>query len=196
MSDPLLLDGLMALMPEAPPSALRRVVAGARLRCLAKGETLLRAGERWSDFWWVESGLLRLYYLDQNGVEANKNFFSDRQPLWPITPALRETDSSFFVAALEPTRVHAISYASVDKEMTGEPAWTTLQLRALQGLLDEKMWRERIFLQSDASQRYQEVLVHRPVWCERIPLKHLASWLGMTDVSLSRVRASLGLIRR
>lgn len=196
MSEHLLLDGLMTLMPGAPQPAIGRVATGARLRCLAKGETLLRAGERWSDFWWVESGLLRLYYLDQNGVEANKNFFSDRQPLWPITPALRETVSSFFVAALEPTRVHAISYASVEKEMAGEPAWATLQLRALQGLLDEKMWRERIFLQSDASQRYQEVLVHRPAWCERIPLKHLASWLGMTDVSLSRVRASLGLIRR
>ncbi len=196
MSEHLLLDGLMTLLPDAPHPAIRRLVGSARLRCLAKGETLLRAGERWSDFWWVESGLLRLYYLDQKGVEANKNFFSDRQPLWPVTPALRETDSSFFVAALEPTRVHAISYASVEKEMAGEPAWTTLQLRALQGLLDEKMWRERIFLQSDASQRYQEVLVHRPVWCENIPLKHLASWLGMTDVSLSRVRASLGLIRR
>lgn len=196
MSERLLLDGLAALMPDAPPPLIGRVATGGRLRCLEKGEVLLRAGERWSDFWWVESGLLRLYYLDQNGVEANKNFFSDGQPLWPITPVLRETDSSFFVAALEPTRVHAISCASIEREMAGEPAWTALQLRALQGLLDEKMWRERIFLQSDASQRYQQVLVNRPMWCERIPLKHLASWLGMTDVSLSRVRASLGLIRR
>jgi CRP-like cAMP-binding protein len=196
MSENLLLDGLMTLMPEAPLPVIRRVVASARLRCLAKGEPLLRAGQGWGDFWWVESGLLRLYYLDQNGMEANKNFFSDRQPLWPITPALREADSSFFVAALEPTRVHAISYAVFEREMSTEPAWTTLQLHALQDLLDEKMWRERIFLQSDASQRYQEVLVNRPIWCERIPLKHLASWLGMTDVSLSRVRASLGLIRR
>ncbi|GAB3481229.1 Crp/Fnr family transcriptional regulator [Polaromonas eurypsychrophila] len=196
MSDHLLLEGLMALMPDAPHPALRRAATGARLRCLEKGDILLRAGERWSEFWWVESGLLRLYYLDQNGVEANKNFFSDGQPLWPITSALRETDSSFFVAALEPTRVHAIPYATIDKEMAGEAAWTELRMRALQGLLDEKMWRERIFLQSDASQRYQQVLVNRPMWCERIPLKHLASWLGMTDVSLSRVRASLGLIRR
>ncbi|MBA3595744.1 MAG: Crp/Fnr family transcriptional regulator [Polaromonas sp.] len=196
MSERLLLDGLTALMPDAPHSALRRVATSARLRCLKKGEILLRAGERWSDFWWVESGLLRLYYLDQNGVESNKNFFSEKQPLWPITPALRETDSSFFVAALEPTRVHAVSHATIEKEMAGEAGWTTLQLRALQGLLDEKMWRERIFLQADASERYQQVLVNHPMWCERIPLKHLASWLGMTDVSLSRVRASLGLIRR
>jgi CRP-like cAMP-binding protein len=196
MSEAALLQGLTALMPDAPQPVIGRVVTGARLRCLAKGETLLRAGERWSDFWWVESGLLRLYYLDHNGVEANKNFFSDGQPLWPITPALREADSSFFVAALEPTRVHAIPYATLDTEMAGAAAWTELRMRALQGLLDEKMWRERIFLQSDASQRYQEVLVNRPMWCERIPLKHLASWLGMTDVSLSRVRASLGLIRR
>ncbi len=196
MGDHLLLDGLMTLLPDASHPAVRRVAASARLHSLAKGEMLLRAGELWRDFWWVEAGLLRLYYLDPDGAEANKNFFTERQPLWPITPAMRETSSSFFVAALEPTRVHAISYASIEKEMAGEAAWTTLQLRALQGLLDEKMWRERIFLQSDASQRYQQVLAHRPMWCERIPLKHLASWLGMTDVSLSRVRASLGLIRR
>lgn len=89
------------------------------------------------------------------------------QPLWPATHALRERPVDFFIAALEPARLHA-----------------------LQRLLDEKLWREHLFLQCDAAARYQALRNARPAWCDRIPLRHQASWLGITDVSLSRLRAA------
>jgi CRP-like cAMP-binding protein len=184
------------LLPGLDGDTLRKLQGLARRRALAKGESLLAAGQAWRDLWLVERGALRLYYLDQDGAESNKNFFLEGQLLWPITPTLRERPVSFFVAALEPTEIHQLDHALLAALLREVPGWTALQLQALQGLLDEKMWREQMFLQCDAQERYRQLLAARPLWCERIALRHLASWLGMTDVSLSRLRAGMGLVRR
>ena len=46
-----------------------------------------------------------------------------------------------------------------------------------------------------ARQRYASLLEQHPQWADRIALKHLASYLGVTDVSLSRLRSEMGLIK-
>jgi CRP-like cAMP-binding protein len=184
------------LVPGLGGDLLHQTLALTRRRTLARGEGLLAAGEAWRDLWLVERGGLRLYYLDHDGAESNKNFFLEGQLLWPITPTLRDRPVSFFVAALETTDIHQLDHALLSALLRDLPGWTALQLQALQGLLDEKMWREQMFLQCDAQERYRLLLAARPQWGERIALRHLASWLGMTDVSLSRLRAGMGLVRR
>jgi hypothetical protein len=70
-------------------------------------------------------------------------------------------------------------------------AWQALERRMLALLLDDKMHREQQFLQCSATQRYQHLCISRPEWLARIPLRHLASYLGITDVALSRIRRRL-----
>ena len=45
--------------------------------------------------------------------------------------------------------------------------------------------------QCSATERYQHLLATHPTWARRLPLRHLASWLGITDVALSRLRRRL-----
>ncbi len=187
---------LAQLLPGLAADTLQSIQALSRRRALAKGELLLAAGDRWRHLLLVEAGALRLYYLDAQGAEANKNFFLEGQPLWPVTPTLQQQPVGFFIAALEPATVHQMDHDRLCALLATQPPWTALRLQALAGLLDEKMWREQMFLQCDAQERYRQLLAARPRWCERIPLRHLASWLGMTDVSLSRLRAGMGLVRR
>jgi hypothetical protein len=61
-------------------------------------------------------------------------------------------------------------------------------------LLDGKMQREQEFLQRGARERHARLLAQLPDWSERIALRHLASYLDVTDVTLSRVRSEMGLI--
>ncbi len=180
---------LQRLVPGLDATRMAHLVAAANTISVAKGEHLLRAGEAWRHLWLVGRGALRLYYLDREGIEANKNFYLEGQVFWPITRPLREEPVSFHVCALEATQVHAWPIAEVDSLMADAPSWVALQLRALQALVEEKMWREQMFLQCDASERYAQLQRARPQWCERLPLRHQASWLGITDVSLSRLRA-------
>lgn len=71
------------------------------------------------------------------------------------------------------------------------PAWSALVQQTLAALLDDKMRREQQFLQCTATQRYQALCSERPDWLAQVPLRHLASYLGITDVALSRIRRRL-----
>lgn len=185
---------LHELLPGLSPARLRELGAAAVRLDLVKGAQLLAAGEHWRHLWLIERGALRLFYLGADGAESNKNFYLDGQLLWPITHKLRTEPVGFFVASVEASAVHALRMEHLEALIGAEADWTALKLQALQQLLDEKMWREQMFLQGDAAQRYQQLRMVRPQWSERIPLRHQASWLGITDVSLSRLRASMGVI--
>ena len=163
----------------------------AEQHALAKGEALLRAGDCWQHLWWVERGCLRLYYLDRDGQASNKNFHTDGALLWPITPALRSQPVHFWVEATEPTTVWSLPWSRWSTAVKALPAWITLEHTALAHLLETKMAREHAFLQCTATQRYQSLLTAHPDWVERLPLRHLASYLGVTDVALSRIRRQL-----
>jgi CRP-like cAMP-binding protein len=155
------------------------------------GEPLLRAGERWSSLFWVQSGVLRLYYLDREGQSTNKNFYVDGALLWPLTPTLAEQPADFWIEAITPSRVWAVPWSVWQSACADWPAWHALERRTLATLLDDKMRREQQFLQLSATARYEDLCRRRPEWLTRIPLKQLASYLGITDVALSRIRRRL-----
>jgi len=179
-----------------PPAPIEAWWASAQRLQLQRGRPLLRAGERWQHLWWVESGALRLFYLDRDGAESNKNFFLDRAMLWPVTPTLRQMPVMFHVEPFEDSTVWALPVPPQGVAPAADwPAWSQLEHRTLCALLDGKMQREQEFLQLSARQRYEQLMRQQPQWAERIPLRHLASYLGMTDVTLSRVRSELGLIK-
>jgi CRP-like cAMP-binding protein len=175
----------------ALPAPARTVLASARLVEAASGMPLLRAGERWASLFWVEQGVLRLYYLDRQGRSANKNFHLDGALLWPLTPALAGQAVDFWIEAITPARVWQVPAAAWQTACAGWAAWAALERHTLAMLLDDKMRREQQFLQCSATQRYQDLCLHRPDWLARIPLRHLASYLGVTDVALSRIRRRL-----
>lgn len=179
-----------------PPPQVRAWWASAQRVALQRGQPLLQAGDRWQHLWWVERGGLRLYYLDSEGAESNKNFFLDGSMCWPITPHLRNAPVMFHVEPFEDdTVLWALPMPEAGPPTAGWPAWAALEHRTLCALLDGKMQREQDFLQLSARQRYEQLIRLQPAWAGRIPLRHLASYLGMTDVTLSRLRNEMGLIK-
>lgn len=181
----------------APPAPVEAWWSSAQRLTLQRGQALLQAGDRWQHLWWVERGAFRLFYLDSEGAESNKNFFLEGAMLWPLTPGLRQAPAMFHVEPLEDnTVVWALPMpADGDAPALSWDRWVQLEHRTLCALLDGKMQREQDFLQLSARQRYEQLVQQRPAWAARIPLRHLASFLGMTDVTLSRVRSEMGLIK-
>lgn len=181
------LQAQLGALPDAPAA----VLATARGVPLAAGQPLLQAGQTWSQLFWVEQGALRLYYLDREGRAANKNFYLDGAVLWPLTPALAGSPVDFWVEAIGASRVWVLPWRAWQDACAGWPAWQALERRMLALLLDDKMRREQQFLQCSAEQRYLALCAARPDWLAHVPLRHLASYLGITDVALSRIRRRL-----
>ena len=104
---------------------------------------------------------------------------------------LAELPVDFWVEALESSLVWSLPWSAWQRACAAWPAWCALERATLVRLLEEKMQREQRLLQETATQRYLGLQAERPEWAQRVPLKQLASYLGVTDVALSRIRRRL-----
>ncbi|MBI5258951.1 MAG: Crp/Fnr family transcriptional regulator [Burkholderiales bacterium] len=176
---------------EAVPSVAAGLAPLFTPHTIERGAPLLRPGERWSHALLVGSGLLRLYFLRRDGREFNKNFVAEGGLLCPITPAMWGQPSLFSIAAVERTRLWRCDATRWREALAAAGLWAPLQRELLQGLLSAKLQREHDLLALTGRQRYEAFCQRFPALAERVPLLHLASYLGLTDVSLSRLRRGL-----
>ncbi|TXH67278.1 MAG: Crp/Fnr family transcriptional regulator [Thiothrix sp.] len=162
-----------------------------RLKLYKRGEALLRQNEHWQQVYLIETGLIRLYFLRPDGKEFNKNFYREHQLICPLTPNMQQQVSLFGISCLEPCRLWQCSAEQFISILSSQQAWIPLQSYFLSKLIDHKLQREHDLLSLTAKERYQAFCEREPELAERVPLVQLASYLGITDVSLSRLRNSL-----
>ena len=149
---------------------------------------LLRQGEVWQRVFLIRTGLIRMHFVDREGHEFNKNFYAEGSLICPITPAMWSQPSLFGIHTIEATHCWVADAAAMRAGLAEHGLWRELQCELLARLLTGKLQREHDLLALDGRQRYQAFGQRFPALVGRVPLKHLASFLGMTDVSLSRLR--------
>ena len=193
MSPDALLHALQAALPALPASAAHALAGNFAPMRADKGMPLLRQGETWRHVLWIERGALRLYFTRRDGREFNKNFYLDGALLCPLTPATWAAPSQFEIGALEATTVWRADAARWRTQLHALDQWEPLRTELLARLVSHKLQREHDLLTLDARRRYAAFCAREPQLAERVPLLHLASYLGITDVSLSRIRRAGGL---
>ena len=159
---------------------------------LAPGATLHSAGNAMTCTWLVERGLVRSYYLGADGAERNRSFQAEGSWVGSGIPPVSSV-CPFTIVAMEATQVLELSYATLQ-------AWHA-QFAAVRPVLDEAMSclfttqakREAELLMLAPLARYQAFLTDHSAIVSRLPILHVASYLGISSVSLSRIRARLGL---
>jgi CRP-like cAMP-binding protein len=180
-------------------AALRRVVpldaddvrAGldlVRVRELARGEHVLRGGERATDVIVVVHGLLREYFVLPDGTERTKAFIAEGELSGSLADLLVDAPSRAFIVAEEPSRLLVARYTAYRELARRLPAWDRLGRIALERLLVRKADREYELLALDAEARYAELARRYPGLEARVAARHVASYVGITPVHLSRLR--------
>ena len=151
---------------------------------------IVMAGERWDRAFFIHRGIIRLYYTDREGREFNKDFFREGQLLWPVAPSARKNASLFSIAAVEDITVSVCRFASFHSWLADHSYWEKFALPYAESFAEEKFLREYEFLMNPAAKRFQNFCTRHPDLARRIPDYHLASYLGITNVSLSRIKKS------
>jgi CRP-like cAMP-binding protein len=138
--------------------------------------------------WFVESGLLRSHFLDAQGRERNCAFHPEGQ--WAGLPPPRGAPLPAPVAieALAPSRVVALSHAALANLLHAQPQWQATLTDALVANLMAQSRREASLTMHSAEERYALFLAEQPALAGRVALHHVASYLGITNVALSRIR--------
>lgn len=162
--------------------------ARVRARSLARGEHLLRAGQTASDVAVVVSGLLREYFVLPDGTERTKALVLEGDFSGSLADLLSGEPSRAFVVAEEPTRILVASFAEYRALAARSPSWAGFAQRSLERLLLRKAEREYELLGLDAEARYAAFVRRCPGLEARVAARHVASYLGITPVHLSRLR--------
>ena len=172
-------DELVAVLPLFHP---QHVTAGG---------FLLHAGETPTTLAFLHAGLARLLYIDEAGNEFTKSFCAENGFLGAYSALLRREPSRLFIQALEDCELLVADYAAYTAHAADRLCWQTVNRLLAEALFIKKEQREASLLLDDATTRYQQFLAANPELAERVQLQHIASYLGITPVSLSRIRAQL-----
>ena len=157
-------------------------------RTLAAGEVLQRAGEaaRWGAF--VTRGCLRRYALDPEGGEHVIQFAPERWWLSDLESLASGGPSRFFIDAIETSEVLLVTPVEHQRLIEEVPGFAAAFRSGLQASAVAKDRRIVDRLTLSADERYEEFRHAYPSLVGRVPLKMLASYLGMTPETLSRIR--------
>jgi CRP-like cAMP-binding protein len=157
-------------------------------RTIQKKEVILKAGEICSHINYVENGVLRAYYSDQQG---NENIIMFAIHDWWITDmysfATRNV-ALFHIDALEESSIIQLDKKDLDDLYQSVPKFERFFRIIIQNAYIREQLRIVENLSLSASQRYENFINKYPKFVEQIPLKQIASYLGITPEFLSVIR--------
>jgi CRP/FNR family transcriptional regulator, anaerobic regulatory protein len=165
-------------------------------RHLERGEVLQRAGERARLMVFVAKGCLRSYVIDEKGKVHIVGFAAEDWWLSDSAPYLERGPATLFIDAIEASDVLLTDHASHERMLDAIPALAAAYRTGLQRLAAARDKRIISSLTASARDRYVEFVDRYPTLVRRVPLRMLASYLGMTPETLSRVRKNLSTRRR
>ncbi|HCW77105.1 MAG TPA: Crp/Fnr family transcriptional regulator [Candidatus Marinimicrobia bacterium] len=159
-------------------------------RLLKKHEHLLKEGQSVNSIAFVEKGNLRLYYLS-DGKEINNHFFLEGDYAVSYLDFLKQRPSRYFIQALEDCELLTFDSQSLQAAYDQSKNWERFGRIIAESAYATATNRFESFLFLSARDRYLQMQKDYPRFIQRIPLFHLASYLGIEPESLSRIRKEI-----
>ena len=160
------------------------------MRSLKEGEFLIRSGETSNYFGFVNVGLLRFFYQSASG-KYNKSFALENNFIAAYSAFLTNTKTRFSIQALEESHLLLAKLEDLLQLYDQHNCWEKLGRILAEQLFIKKEQREAEFLLDDAETRYRNFQAQYPGLEERLTQYHVASYVGITPVALSRIRKKL-----
>jgi CRP-like cAMP-binding protein len=160
----------------------------ARARTMPKGALFLRPGARATEVAVVTDGWLREFFPFPDGTERTKAFVFEGEGTGSLADLLEEEPSRAGIVAEEEARLLCWPYLAYRELCARSDDWGRLHLAVTERLVRAKARREYELLGLDAEERYRALLQRAPWIEQRVSGRHIASYLGITPVHLSRLR--------
>ncbi|MEM8763984.1 MAG: Crp/Fnr family transcriptional regulator [Bacteroidota bacterium] len=165
----------------------RVILSHLALMKLEQGDFLLKQGQYCNQYFFVRQGTVRLYY-EKNEKDYTVWMGTEGQIFTELDSYLFGKPSLVSIEAVEDSLVYRISKDKSDALALELPEYNTLLRRTVEEAF-ANMSRNIISFQSDSAQeRYQRVEKEKN-WLLKYPLKYISSFIGVTQSSMSRLRA-------
>ncbi len=159
-------------------------------RELQKGKLLIRIGKVADEYMFLENGFIRSYLFDTEGNEITLDFYSDHQLVFEVASFFQRIPSQENFEAMSDCTGRVLSYEKLNKLFHALPEFREFGRAILvKGFIAFKL-RTLSLINKTAEERYRLLMESKPEIFHHAQLKHIASYLGITDTSLSRIRKS------
>ncbi|WP_160396899.1 cyclic nucleotide-binding domain-containing protein [Paenibacillus sp. MMS18-CY102] len=176
-----------------PDSQWEPFWARSAKQTVAKHKHWLRAGEPAQYIGFCTSGLFRMYYTTPSGEEYNKSFCAAADFVASYSSLLLDAPAFFSIQALADSQLAVFRYSDFRALYDKHPCWERIGRTLVEQLYIKKETRERELLILSAEARYRQFLDQFGSTAAAIPQYHIASYLGITPVALSRIRRRINL---
>lgn len=183
------LDGFTNL--NFPIEELYKLENNTKIVKYCKDDYFVKANERSNVISFIQKGLFRIFITDKDGKEVTKNFLGDGYFMGALTSLYSGKESLTNIQALEDSILVEIKYDYLLILAEQNPIWQKLLRIAAEKKYLEKEMRESELLLCDAKTRYCHFANSHPHWIDRIKQHYIASYLGMSAETLSRIKGKI-----
>ena len=159
-------------------------------RQIKSKDIVLNEGQVCKELGFINNGAFRMYYL-ADGKEINTHFSFENEFVVNYDSFLQETPSRYFIQALEDAEIVTFNLPTLQSAYNQSQNWE--RFGRIMAEYSYKLTTKRVegFMFMDAEQRYLQMMKETPHFLERVPLYHLASYIGVERESLSRLRKKI-----
>ncbi len=156
---------------------------------LPKGHKLIEQGRTCKYLYFIEKGLGRSYFINEKGKDITAWFFAEDDVMTVVESFFQQKPSMYEIELLEDTVLYRISYRELQKLFDKYHLVERFgRLLSIKLLIDVAHKLNALQFQT-AKQRYRFLIEKYPNIAYRAPLGHIASYLGITQETLSRIRS-------
>ena len=172
----------------ATEQTVRMIAAHFDERVLAKNEYLLKAGKVSNEYFFLAEGFVRAFTVDADGQEVTTNFFGKNRAVFEVSSLFMRTVSTETIQALTGSTAFVIEFDTLNKLFHSIPEFREFGRAMLVKEFAAFKQRTLALINKRAEERYADLIETNKEVFQYAPLKYIASYLGITDTSLSRIR--------
>lgn len=168
---------------------LEDIASMFKRRTVKKNDYLLREGETCKDLVFVQRGCLRLYYI-ADSIEVSVWFAFKHTSAIEIYSFISQKPSSYFLQAIEDSEILYLPKIELNKLYYTHPKMQEMMRKFWEDVVLNLIDRFTALQRDSAEERYRDLL-SKPAYLQTIPQKYLASFIGVTPTSMSRIRKNI-----
>lgn len=177
----------------APKSDIEKVLSLLDIVKKQKGNTLINQGEPIADCYFIVEGCVRQFQVDDEGNETTVDFLCEHQAVAIFDMQENQDASPYSFECVSPCLLIKGDLTTEDTMKDIYPFLKDLIMNMLQSFLSSRINRNVRHLSKSPLERYQSLLSEHPQLPAMVPQHQIASYLGITPESLSRIKRRLSL---
>ena len=170
------------------PSTAQQIANQFTEENLKKHDYLLQEGKLANKYFFLEDGFMRSFAYDLEGYDITTNFYSVNQVVFEVSSFFQRTPSRENIQCLTDCQGWYITYEQLNNFFHALPEFREFGRSILVKGFSALKTRMLSMITETAEERYARLIQSNPEIFQHAPLKHIASYLGITDTSLSRIR--------